>query len=512
MKKQSLCYTILHLFIFAVLAQSCQKAPSKKISTPAADTVLATEKLVTLVCSADLISKRKTFQLVELQTLALHDKMSLHYNSEHTQNYRRIAQKQVESCTAILDQFEQEKISVCFKTADDKSQENLFQKEILEKKCIALGDWGKTVTRAENTFTEVTKPKVITVKLGSNAQKLIQSKSVSEFLYLLKSEIKSDKDQYQKDAQAGQTTCTLSSQSNEVIAAASILKYVTESVANKADVGFELKGKSSLITFQDGNSNVVSLLCLNLETSSEKERANSLKKIFGHQALIQEYEKDDAQLNADLALPAVKSDDKAETTEKAVAEAEKNKAIDQTIDKARSTIQGVLKETLEEIKKVSLEISEGSIARAQQASATVVIKAEAAGINIVKAGETAGSNLLKASETTGGNLIVAAEVSAMRVANYAAETLATTAANVSEKTIAQSTVAGKELIKEGKVAAIEVANHTINQAKTTAVDTLKAPFKWIGEKATNLWDGFAGFFSSSNKKNATVDIRKKIRK
>lgn len=504
MKKQSLHYNFLSLFIFAVLTQSCQKAPDKKRTLPAAEVAPVTEKLATTVCSDELIIKRKTFQLGEVQTLAVHDKMSIQNNSEHTQNYRRLALKQVENCKAILDQFEKEKINSCFKTADDKSLENSFHKEMLEKKCIALGDWGKTVTQSENVFTEVVKPKVITVKLGSNAQKLIQSKTASEFLYLLKSEIKSGKDQYQKDAQAGLTTCTLSSQSDDMTPAASNLKYVAQSVATKADVGFELKGKSSLITFQDSDNNVISLLCLNLEISSEKDQASSLKKIFGYQALIQEFEKDDARLNTDLAPPVVKSDVEAETTEKAAAETEKNKAIDQTIDKAQNVIQGVLKETLEEIKKTSLEISEDSIARAQVAANQVI------GTSITKA-ESAALNIVKAGEVSGANLIQAAEVSATKVVDHSVQTAAVAADKISEKAIAQTTAAGKELIKESKVAANEVVDQSITKAKTAALDTVKAPFKWVGEKATNLWGGFTSFFSSNNKKNASVEIRKKIR-
>lgn len=503
MKKQSLRYTILGLFISAVLAQGCQKAPAKKVSAQADEAAPAIEKLAIAVCSDDLMAKRKTFQLAEIQTLALHDKMSLQNSAEHQQNYRKLAQKQVENCKAILDQFEKEKISACFKTAGDKSQENSFSKDVLEKKCKTLGDWGKTVTRDDNTFTEVVKPKVIAIKLGSTAQKLIQPKTASEFLYLVKSEIKAGKEQYQKDAQAGLITCTLSSQSNE-ISEASVLKYVAESVATKTDVGFELKQKSSLITLQDSGSTVVSLLCLNLEISSEVERASSLKKIFGHQALIQEYDKDDARLNADLAPPVAKADDKVATTEKAVAEAEKSKAIDQTIDKARSTMQGVLKETLEEIKKTSLEISEGSIAKAQVAANEVI------GTSITKA-ETAAINIVKASETTGVNLIQAAELSAARVVEHSVQTATVAAEKVSEKTILQTTVAGKELIQESKVAATEVVDQSITKAKTAALDTVKAPFKWIGEKATNAWEGFTGFFSSSTKKDATIDIRKKIR-
>ncbi len=548
MKKQTLLQTAFGIIIIAALSSGCQKAPSKsaRIADSANNEIANPEQIPSNICSAEMMEKRKTFQLTELKILSVHEKMTTQQTTELKNSYREEAQKQVESCAQLIGQFTKEKITSCLKTETPKSQENAFYKDVLEAKCKTVIEWEKAVTPSknlvENLAAPIKKPKSIVLQLTPAAMELIQEKNAAEFRYLVKAEIKYGKENYIKDARAGETTCTLSSpaaistnseakeSSQESLQASaktlsktsleplqkkSTLNYIAESQASdqltnqltgqatQNALGFEDKGENSVITFQDSSGMIISMLCLNQAISSESDRATALRKHFGRLANVQEFEKMDPRLNADLA-PTVKPTEekvaeKNAEIEKVAAEKEKGKAIEQTIEKARETIQVVLKESLAEIKKTSLEVAEESIGKTQKASESIVTSA-------VAQSKVAASEIVNSSVTK-------AEASAAKVIDQAIAKATIAAEQVSEKTIAAAKSAGTELITESKIAANEVVDQGITKAKLAAVETVTSPFTWIGKTASSAWDGFAGFFSSGDKKqNKTVDIRKAIRK
>ena len=499
MKNQKLFKTVIYFCASTLVVIGCQKAPSKKIAPAETDTIKieSEEKAIPAQCSSDFLNKAKVLNSDQTKATALYEKLTLQKDAELNKAYLQLAKKQVENCQGLVQQMHKEKITSCLKIETETAEESVVEIKIIEENCKNLQSWNKSISEDETPLPEVATPTTIRVQFNEAGQKLLQTKNAAEFLYFSRGEIKSGKDSYKQDALAGNIACVFSNQS-EKPSERSAFKYVAESKATSADIGFEFKGNSSLITLQDDDNAIISVVCLNVETVSMKDRADSIKKLFGNLITLEEASVTDIdsseQLTEDtevapaLELVPVLIDEKNQVAAAAAAQEEKSKNLDQTMEKAQKTIQVILKDSLAETKKTAVEISKDSIAEAQKASSVILAEAEVAG----------------------KNLILQSQTSAIVVVNEAKSA----AQNVVDQSIQKSQLATAAVIKNGiaeaKTAANEVVDLGIKKTQKAAVDTVKSPFRWVKEKATNTWNGFAKFFSSKDKK--TIQSKPAVQK
>lgn len=488
MKNQKLFKTVIYFCASSLVVIGCQKAPSKNIAPLDTEAIKieSEDKTVPTQCSSDFLKKAKVLNSDQMKATAIFEKLTLQKDTELKKTYNQLAQNQVENCQGLLQQMNKEKITSCLKYENENMEESVVEIKTIEENCKNLQSWNKTLSEDEAPLPEAVLPSTLRVQFNEAGSKLIQTKNAAEFLYFSRGEIKSGKDSYKQDALAGNITCVFSNQS-EKPSEQSTFKYVAESKATSADIGFEFKGNSSLITLQDDDNTIISVVCLNVEAISAKDRAGSIKKLFGNLITDEtsaidtksvEQPTEESEVAPALELVPVLIDEKSQAAAAAVASEEKGKNLDQTLEKAQKTIQIVLKDSLAETKKTANELSKESITNAQKASSVILLEAEVAG----------------------KNLILESQKSAIIVVNEAK-----TAANeVVDQSIKKSQVATAAVIKNGiaeaKTAANEVVDSGIKKTQKAAVDTVKSPFRWVKEKASNTWNGFAKFFSSKDKK------------
>ena len=517
MKKQNLPKVFVYFFATTLIVIGCQKAPNKSITPAATDSAkIDTEaKILANVCSAEFLNLTKALNDDQATASQIYEKMTLKKDAELDKSYRQIAQKQVDHCHALVQQMDKEKISSCQKSDSDTSEENRIDRKTIEESCKSIENWNKSITAADTTVAETSVPKTIQIQFNETGLKLIQSKSVAEFLYFSRGEIKSGQDAYKQDALAGNIACVFSNQS-ENENKSSTFKYVTESKATTADIGFEFKGNSSLITLQDSKNAVISVVCLNLEPSSEKERFNSLKKLFGNLLTLKEMSEADAKSSFEsveepqaapaLELVPVLVDEKNEVSAAAIAKEEKSKSLDETLDKAQKTIQTVLKDSLAETKKTATELTKESIAEAQKASSALLVQAEVTAKNLILQSQTSATALVNDSKMAAKEVVDQAQTAGSILITQSGTTATAVIDQGIKKSQAASAVVITNGINEAKLAANEVVDLGIRKTQKAAADTAKAPFRWIKEKANNTWNGFTNFFTSKNKK--TIQTKK----
>ncbi len=499
MKKHKLFKTAIYFCASTLLVIGCQKAPSKKIA-PVDTEIESADKTIPVQCSADLMNKAKALESDQTKVTAIFEKLTLQNDVELKKTYIQLAQKQVENCQGIVQQMTKEKITWCSKSETENKDIDILAVKIIEIKCKILQAWNTSLSEDQAPLPEspeAATPTTIRVQFNEAGQKLLQTKNAAEFLYFSRGEIKSGKDSYKQDALAGNIACVFSNQS-EKPSERSAFKYVAESKATSADIGFEFKGNSSLITLQDDDNTIISVVCLNVESVPEKDRADSIKKLFGNLITLEETSAtnsdsselpiEESEVAPAIELVPVLIDEKSQVAAAASAQDEKSKNLDQTIEKAQKTIQVILKDSLAETKKTAGELSKESIAEAQKASSVILLEAEVAG----------------------KNLILQSQTSAIVVVNEAKSA----AQNVVDQSIQKSQLATAAVIKNGiaeaKTAANEVVDLGIKKTQKAAVDTVKSPFRWVKEKATNTWNGFAKFFSSKDKK--TIQSKPAVQK
>ena len=517
MKKQTLSKTFIYFFATTLMVIGCQKAPNKDTTLEIADpAVTDTEnKTAAVMCSSEFLNQAKVLSDDQAKVSEIYEKLTLQKNTELNKYYLQLAQKQVDHCHALIQQMDTEKITSCKMSDIDKTEETSIVKKTIEENCKNLEVWNKNLTTADPTATVTTSTKTIQFQFNETGLKLIQSKDAIDFLYFSRGEIKSGQDAYKQDALAGNIACVFSNQS-EVVNKSSVFKYVAESKATTADIGFEFKGNSSLIILQDSKDAVISIVCLNLETSSEKDRLKLVKKLFGNLVTFKELSETEAKASEELIeetevapaleLVPVLIDEKNQVAAAAAANEEKNKNLDETLDKAQKTIQTVLKDSLAETKKTANELAKESIAEAQKASSVLLAQAEVTANNLITQSKTAATALVNDTKIASKEVVDQAQT-----AGSALITQSQTAATaVIDQGIKKSQVASDAVITKGihqaKSAANEVVDLGIKKTQKAALDTAKAPFRWIKEKANNTWNGFTNFFTSKDKK--TLQVKK----
>lgn len=501
MRQQNLTSTIpvFAVLFIALIAFGCQKPTSKdaKLITTPNDETLIDEKVPANVCSQEILKKGQAFYDGQIQSKTAYEKIVLQNDAAAKEAYSKSAEMQIAACKAIIDQMETEKISSCLKSATEKTKENSLNKDQQLATCKTVGNWGKSVTKEENTYTETTVPKIIRLQLTAEGIKSLKEKTAGEFLYLIDGKVKAGKEDFKADVAAGALACSVSNLKLDANDSA-VFKYVAEVKATAADLGIETKAAVSIVTLQNSKGAISSLICANSKLSSESDRASNLKKIFKSLATIEELTKGDPKLNADVAPAIHKTAEKAAASEAAAAE--KTKALEQTIDKARETMQTMLRDALVEVKKTSVEIAKESLVEAQKTSAVIISAA------VSEAQTAAASTIAVAIEQAQA----AASTTITQTINQAQVAADATVEKAVDKAQVAATQVVTTAITEGKVAANEVVDQGISKAKTAAVDTIAAPFTWVGEKASSVWQGIKGFFSSSE--DTIYEIKKTDRK
>src|SRR3989338_5738104 len=487
MKKHSITTTTFCFYASLMLAIGCQKAPNNDFKTtlPHDAQGAVAEKLTARsasVCSDDFLKMAQDLKKMQHQATAMHDKITRQKKDNSLiQDYSQLAKQQVTKCTELLQQMDDEKITSCLKSKDDKSPENTIFRTTLDSTCNSVKTWEKTINQDKEP-TVTTPLKATRIQFTHQGMKLIQVQNSNEFHYLSRQQVLSGQDQFKLDVTAGHTACVFSTQSKNATDTIenTAYKFVIETKSLSSDFGFDLPGDATESTFQDQNGAIISMQCLNKTVSSEANLLQNLIKLFGHHAKVETVSKSDPFLNLDVTpAPAASPTIINSKTHDSI---EKEKALEQTIQKARETLDSVVKETLETTKKTALETVNESIIEAQKASTAIITQS-----------------------------IADAKTAAQEVIKESLDEAKGTAEIVVKNSIQEAQIATREVVKESIQQAQAAANDTVDKSiakvktatQETVTETVKSlnPIPWIAEKSAAAYDGIKNFFTSSDEKS-----------
>ncbi len=333
----SSCLLVVTLFVL-----SCQKSPDKQTPGVLTDDnkAEAAETIPAAICSGELLKQLELLNASQQKSAEIYEKLTLEKSADLEKTYRASADQQVKLCQGLVDQMTRESIESCLKSNDEKTEENAVYLNLFIDKCSTLKTWQDSLqTDSKNE-----------VQNSANTSANVEVTSAMDFSYLSKGEIKHGLELFKQEALTGTQVCAVSG-SAEKVSENTVFKFVSETAATTADIGFEFNGDSSLMVLQDAKNAKISVVCLNAAANSEKNRADLIQKLF-HGFLAE----------CDETKP------QATEVESTTRPIKKNQTFQETIENAKDAAHAVINE----VKKASSAVVARTIQQSQKATSTVI--------------------------------------------------------------------------------------------------------------------------------------------